>query len=727
MTRVKAENENLNRLLQELKRSSGALESRKKNEGERALQSSTEISAMKLLVSTIDDICCSGPSKVPFQLFNKYSTFYAQYTKSSKMVLQSLVDYSSKFNMTWRAVVLRELDEVLGLGDHGGRFGGGQPLFDMEHVSEALTSCSKEAICDALVEGKRSLVHVLAGTCIKLQNLEIEAVNNAAAVSGSNGNEGMSSNSASKNHETDIFNWNASSISLQSGKELNLPIPVPQNTDGELELNWEIRGIQLESLELSLGQLKKVDTPPFVLPSELVLASKVDSASPGSGKYITHGAVAVSASKGDQLLKICNRASWVTSSFSYEIRLRLKEEVKPSVDHAEPLQEHQAAVDLAISRCTEDERSLRSRLKEGMELRRTYICHAERWEAAHSALQAVVSKHLECAGDSVGALQKLRECLESSRRQQSRQLAEASSRIKPIRDYVFGPAEASLQSDALGSLLSTARDSDSSAAKTTPCPLSFPRTVYSSEQLRIPSSRDFRCPISTPLMDEEDEEGFYLISWDFALLPLEGSTSSGAADQDIGFCVLGKSSDGSLPQIVPYRRYGANGEVGHAGVLRYRACSKSEVDFSEPLSGQEDVTGPFSEIIVLFDNSYSWFTSKAIKYDITVDRISNNNESLETAASHPIAASSSRTVPDPVTATASTEGCLEDDTSQVVDNALASTDSSDFSSRVHQSLLELGTVEEQIVGISRDIVRYCEEVHELKQRCLVNFFHDHLK
>jgi hypothetical protein len=90
------------------------------------------------------------------------------------------------------------------------------------------------------------------------------------------------------------------------------------------------------------------------------------------------------------------------------------------------------------------------------------------------------------------------------------------------------------------------------------------RILLSSSNLKIRPSSDFRCPIKIPRHISPDV--LFTLSWDFTLLSLSGPPSSSAAAAtaassdgssssaiDIGFCVLGKSTDGSFPLLTPYR------------------------------------------------------------------------------------------------------------------------------------------------------------------------------
>jgi hypothetical protein len=126
--------------------------------------------------------------------------------------------------------------------------------------------------------------------------------------------------------------------------------------------------------------------------------------------------------------------------------------------------------------------------------------------------------------------------------------------------------------------------------------------------------------------------GGYVLSWDFTLLSEDGVSSSSSSSSssvqqeggdrgvDVGFSVIGRTAGGYLPLLTPYRRVGPEGRT-HVGSLRLRLVGEEEEDeqqWSEGLSvlvsdKDEELRLPFGDVIVLFDNSYSWFRPKFVK------------------------------------------------------------------------------------------------------------------
>ena len=84
---------------------------------------------------------------------------------------------------------------------------------------------------------------------------------------------------------------------------------------------------------------------------------------------------------------------------------------------------------------------------------------------------------------------------------------------------------------------------------------------------------------------------------DFGLQPL-----------DIGFSLLQRNVNGTFQQLFPYQKI--VGKLFHTQVI--------------------DVTSSSDGLIILFDNTYSWYNSKPVRYCITITAIDSNsaNENL---------------------------------------------------------------------------------------------------
>ena len=105
-------------------------------------------------------------------------------------------------------------------------------------------------------------------------------------------------------------------------------------------------------------------------------------------------------------------------------------------------------------------------------------------------------------------------------------------------------------------------------------------------------ANDFRIPLPLAAAPRP-----FRLSWSFVLAEGGGA--------DVGFSVVERLPNGSLPQLVPYSRAPRARGGAHEGSFVVAAGSSS--------SSSE------SECIVLFDNSYSLFRPKALKYRLQVE------------------------------------------------------------------------------------------------------------
>ena len=137
-------------------------------------------------------------------------------------------------------------------------------------------------------------------------------------------------------------------------------------------------------------------------------------------------------------------------------------------------------------------------------------------------------------------------------------------------------------------------------------------TTYLCESLIIRARDDFRLVVPLPAAGN----GSFRLSWDFTVGLPQPRTAGDQRSRvvDIGFSVMEKLSTGSLPQLLPYSRVKSPGARSTI-VLGASACTT--------VTGPDDAPTPFSRsLILLFDNSYSWISSKEIRYTITVETLS---------------------------------------------------------------------------------------------------------
>lgn len=104
---------------------------------------------------------------------------------------------------------------------------------------------------------------------------------------------------------------------------------------------------------------------------------------------------------------------------------------------------------------------------------------------------------------------------------------------------------------------------------------------------------------------------------------------------NIGFAVLEEQDDQSLPQIVSYRKISSAGESGDVMItetidhkhtsglgMHNRHINTSSSAGDGQIVGETSLTKKANKggnIIILFDNSYSWYNSKEVKYCITIE------------------------------------------------------------------------------------------------------------
>lgn len=124
-------------------------------------------------------------------------------------------------------------------------------------------------------------------------------------------------------------------------------------------------------------------------------------------------------------------------------------------------------------------------------------------------------------------------------------------------------------------------------------------THVGSESLIIRAADEiqFRLPLDATLNNEPVSQ--YLLIYEFNL------PHPKQKGLDIGFAILEEMPDKSLPQIVPYRRVGASGLSSEVKIT----CRRTDHGIKT------------SNIVLLFDNSYSYFQSKEIRYRATLQPI----------------------------------------------------------------------------------------------------------
>lgn len=119
--------------------------------------------------------------------------------------------------------------------------------------------------------------------------------------------------------------------------------------------------------------------------------------------------------------------------------------------------------------------------------------------------------------------------------------------------------------------------------------------VYSCDSLLLKAARDFR--LQVPLLPGRGRR--FGVRWELSLV---FASANHAREQTVGFSILRRQPDGLLPQVEPYKLLPA---VGGQGFV--------EVDGDDGAEG-----GGGTTLIFLFDNTFSWYRQKRIRYKIEV-------------------------------------------------------------------------------------------------------------
>eukprot|EP00603_Paraphysomonas_imperforata_P007928 CAMPEP_0114413850 /NCGR_PEP_ID=MMETSP0103-20121206/1074_1 /TAXON_ID=37642 ORGANISM="Paraphysomonas imperforata, Strain PA2" /NCGR_SAMPLE_ID=MMETSP0103 /ASSEMBLY_ACC=CAM_ASM_000201 /LENGTH=1218 /DNA_ID=CAMNT_0001581951 /DNA_START=181 /DNA_END=3837 /DNA_ORIENTATION=- len=568
---------------------------------------------------------------------------------------------------TMIAELFRDLDASLGLnwaGQHEISAESSDPL--IKTVVETIGFTSSSAASDVMggdAQGKfsKSLLARYHASSLKMKELEVEA-----ALS-SNHIESLPPVTTPRTHtlrEETIFKWNASAITVLAGRDISLPVPIPRELQVEVYcLRWQIRGSQLDSLQLTLSPLGEGVTESTAhLDSTLSLdASTTTLEGCSDEEFVLHGEYLMKGGQ-DQMLRIANRASWVTASFSYAVQLCAHVSQEEDGSHLDSSSSAMQKGDIAdeLSNLSALLSHQREELEEGLRLRSVFTSHVQAWQAASASFEALYRSCVTDDGEVLRAIsssdiagQDALDCI-------TQQYSRFRCNIEVVeRHFCQRPPPGAT---TLISLLDlppdlpldkvTERQDQRQMKEGTTSPstiISQPgehredRTMFSAAELLIRPSRDFRCPLLTPL--RPDVEGYYLISWDFDLLPQHppGTAASHRMQRssekylDIGFCVLAKKYDGSLPQLMPYRRVTCGGGEGVAGSLRYRVSDdeSKHTELGKDKNGLGEVCAPFQDVVVLFDNSYSWFTPKLLRYEVSVEFVLEQRLSNRLSTDHP--------------------------------------------------------------------------------------------
>lgn len=286
---------------------------------------------------------------------------------------------------------------------------------------------------------------------------------------------------------------------------------------------------------LQLGATARGTAPGVILP--LYRQEEVS----GSRKLIIYsGEYKLSTDGGDKMLRIRNTAMLASVTIGYKVKLLLdKNKALPAERRRALLQEQYDEKCKQISLL--DESILEaSRIRDkiaGLKKRLVRAFPEEQFNISEEKIRGSISR------DDLHRLEKL-----------ARNIARNNQRIKIPETVVFNGAKYIVEEEN--------------------------RITYCADGLAIRASDDFRLFLQPP------GDGPFRLSWKF-----EVDTRTSRSN-DVGFSIVEQMPDGTLPQIVPYRRGRIN----------------LEPSFITLAPRDKDST-----MIVLFDNTYSWLKGKIIE------------------------------------------------------------------------------------------------------------------
>jgi hypothetical protein len=152
--------------------------------------------------------------------------------------------------------------------------------------------------------------------------------------------------------------------------------------------------------------------------------------------------------------------------------------------------------------------------------------------------------------------------------------------------------------------------------------------VFACESITIRAGDDFRVQIPYslfPAAPEQQQTKIYHLSWNFELKSNQASAATARDDSkhsmDIGFAISELQSDGSLPQLIAYQRYGkAQKTSGEALLLMQEEDEERHmISIKDNRSMPMLYRGDGSCIVIFFDNSYSFFRGKELRYHVSIE------------------------------------------------------------------------------------------------------------
>jgi hypothetical protein len=358
--------------------------------------------------------------------------------------------------------------------------------------------------------------------------------------------------------------WEASSVTIQAGKDITFAIPMPTRAKSKLDalLEWTYSGPQAGFVSLTLGKA-------LGKPSDALSLQSVQGHGDKSSQF--KGSHRLSSADGDRVLKLSASSVWGPVNVSYFIRLAFQEADNSVLERASATKELTAlGVKLAqVSRQIDAAEGAINRLRR-MASKASALADIAQDEPVSSSLL------LSELDTDLRKLTELRSLMLKSFRQDGN-----------IQGYDIGTPRATGRGNARdapsGGIGTDAVSASSQHDSRSFVPSSSPVSVLNCESLKIRASDDFRVYVPPSLVSRP-----FKLQWTFELI-------GGSRKMDVGFAVLSRQEDGALPTLIPYKRI------------------KSESSGELIVSGEGDST-----IVVLFDNTFSWARTKELKCSIQV-------------------------------------------------------------------------------------------------------------
>lgn len=143
--------------------------------------------------------------------------------------------------------------------------------------------------------------------------------------------------------------------------------------------------------------------------------------------------------------------------------------------------------------------------------------------------------------------------------------------------------------------------------------------IFACESISIRAGDDLRIQIPYSLFPSLDETKIYHFKWSFELKNVAGSIvkNSNSDSTDIGFAISELQGDGSLPQLIAYKRY--NRKQKSSGEALVLMNEEERVSLGANRAMPILYRGDGNCLVVIFDNSYSFFRGKELRYHVSVE------------------------------------------------------------------------------------------------------------